>query len=95
MKLAFVGLGQMGKHMAVNLLKCGAELTAVNRGSAAFAELEAKGVAVVIEAAHSCMTIRGVRKPGSICVTSAMRGIFRSNLSSRSEIMTLIYGDRR
>jgi GTP cyclohydrolase IA len=58
-------------------------------------ELEAKGVAVVIEAAHSCMTIRGVRKPGSICVTSAMRGIFRSNLSSRSEIMTLIYGDRR
>ena len=58
-------------------------------------ELDAKGVAVVIEASHSCMTIRGVRKPGSICVTSAMKGIFRSNLSSRSEIMTLIYGDRR
>lgn len=58
-------------------------------------ELEAKGVAVVIEATHSCMTIRGVRKPGSICLTSAMRGVFRSNLSSRSEVMTLIYGDRR
>ncbi|HEY5311773.1 MAG TPA: GTP cyclohydrolase I FolE [Pirellulales bacterium] len=58
-------------------------------------ELEAKGVAVVVEASHSCMTIRGIRKPGSICVTSAMRGIFKSNLSSRSEIMTLIYGDRR
>ena len=58
-------------------------------------ELQAKGVAVVIEASHSCMTVRGVRKPGSICVTSAMRGIFRSNLSSRSEIMNLIYGDRR
>ena len=58
-------------------------------------ELEAKGVAVVIEAEHSCMTIRGVRKPGSLCVTSAMRGIFRSHLSSRSEIMTLIYGNRR
>jgi len=58
-------------------------------------ELDAKGVAVVIEASHSCMTMRGVRKPGSVCVTSAMRGIFRSNLSSRSEIMTLIYGDRR
>jgi GTP cyclohydrolase I len=57
-------------------------------------ELEAKGVAVVIEATHSCMTIRGVRKPGSLCVTSAMKGIFRSNLSSRSEIMTLIYGGR-
>jgi GTP cyclohydrolase I len=58
-------------------------------------ELDVKGVAVVIEATHSCMTIRGVRKPGSICVTSAMKGIFRSNLSSRSEVMTLIYGDRK
>ncbi len=58
-------------------------------------ELDVKGVAVVIEATHTCMTIRGVRKPGSVCVTSAMKGIFRSNLSSRSEVMTLIYGDRR
>ena len=55
-------------------------------------ELDAKGVAVVIEATHSCMAIRGIRKPGSICVTSAMKGIFRSNLSSRAEIMQLIYG---
>ncbi|HYO24519.1 MAG TPA: GTP cyclohydrolase I FolE [Lacipirellulaceae bacterium] len=58
-------------------------------------ELEVKGVAVVIEAAHTCMSIRGVRKPESVCVTSAMKGTFRSNLSSRSEVMTLIYGDRR
>ena len=58
-------------------------------------ELHVKGVAVVIEATHTCMTIRGIRKPGSLCVTSAMKGIFRSNLSSRSEIMTLIYGNRR
>jgi GTP cyclohydrolase I len=58
-------------------------------------ELEVKGVAVVIEATHTCMTVRGIRKPGSLCVTSAMRGIFRSNLSSRSEVMTLIYGGRR
>ncbi len=58
-------------------------------------ELHAKGVAVVIEAIHTCMTIRGVRKPGSLCVTSAMKGAFRSNPSSRAEIMTLIYGDRR
>jgi GTP cyclohydrolase I len=57
-------------------------------------ELGARGVAVVIEATHSCMTIRGIKKPGSLCVTSAMRGIFRSNLSSRSEVMTLIYGGR-
>jgi GTP cyclohydrolase I len=58
-------------------------------------ELNPKGVAVVVEASHSCMTIRGIKKPASMCVTSAMRGLFRSNLSSRSEIMTLIYGDRR
>jgi GTP cyclohydrolase I len=58
-------------------------------------ELNVKGVAVVIEASHTCMSIRGVRKPESVCVTSAMKGIFRSNLSSRSEVMTLIYGDRR
>jgi GTP cyclohydrolase I len=58
-------------------------------------ELGAKGVAVVIEASHSCMTIRGVRKPGSLCVTSAMKGLFRNNLSSRSEVMQLIYGNQR
>lgn len=58
-------------------------------------ELDAKGVAVVIEASHSCMTIRGVRKPGSMCLTSAMKGIFRSNVSSRAEVMQLIYGERR
>ena len=58
-------------------------------------ELQAKGVAVVIEATHTCMTVRGIRKPGSLCVTSAMKGIFRSNLSSRSEVMNLIYGGRR
>ncbi len=59
------------------------------------AELGAKGVAVVVEASHSCMTIRGVRKPGSLCVTSAMKGLFRNNLSSRAEIMQLIYGNQR
>lgn len=58
-------------------------------------ELDAKGVAVVVEATHTCMTIRGIRRPGSLCVTSAMRGIFRSHLSSRSEVMTLIYGGKR
>lgn len=58
-------------------------------------ELAPKGVAVVVEAEHTCMTIRGVRKPGSRCVTSAMKGLFRTNVSSRAEVMQLIYGDRR
>jgi GTP cyclohydrolase IA len=58
-------------------------------------ELQAKGVAVIIEAEHTCMTIRGIQKPGSVCVTSAMKGCFRNNPSTRSELMTLIYGKRR
>jgi len=58
-------------------------------------ELGARGVAIVIEATHTCMTVRGVRKPGSLCVTSAMKGIFRSNLSTRAEVMQLIYGGQR
>jgi GTP cyclohydrolase I len=57
-------------------------------------DLGAKGVAVVVEATHTCMTIRGVRKPGSVCVTSAMKGLFRSNVSSRAEVLSLIYGHR-
>lgn len=55
-------------------------------------ELGARGVAVVLEASHSCMTIRGIRKPGSMCMTSSMRGVFRDNLSSRAEILGLING---
>lgn len=55
-------------------------------------ELSARGVAVVLEASHSCMTIRGIRKPGSMCLTSSMRGVFRENLSSRAEILGLIVG---
>ena len=57
-------------------------------------ELQVKGVAVVIEAVHTCMTVRGVRKPGAVCVTSAMKGAFRTRPTTRSEIMTLIYGGR-
>lgn len=54
------------------------------------AELSAKGVVVVLEAVHTCMTIRGVQKPGSLTVTSAVRGLFKSNQSSRAEAMSLI-----
>ena len=52
--------------------------------------LSARGVAVVVESTHSCMTMRGVRKPGSLCLTSAMRGIFRDDPKSRSEVLGLI-----
>jgi GTP cyclohydrolase IA len=58
-------------------------------------ELQAKGVAVIIEALHTCMTIRGVRKSEAVCVTSAMKGCFRNKSSTRAELMTLIYGNRR
>lgn len=54
-------------------------------------ELESSGVAVVIEAEHSCMSIRGIRKPGSLTVTSALRGTFRTNAASRAEVMSLIF----
>jgi GTP cyclohydrolase I len=54
--------------------------------------LNPRGALVVIEAEHMCMTMRGVQKPGSVTVTSAVRGIFRSNALSRSEAMQLIKG---
>jgi GTP cyclohydrolase I len=49
-----------------------------------------RGVVVVLEASHTCMTIRGVQKPGSKVITSALRGIFRKNLATRNEVMNLI-----
>ena len=57
-------------------------------------ELDPKGVVVVLEAAHSCMTIRGIRKPGSITITSAVRGLFKTNQASRAEVMAFIQGKR-
>ncbi len=53
--------------------------------------LKPKGVAVVIEASHSCMTIRGIKKPGSVMVTSALRGQFLRDQRSRSEVLSLIH----
>ncbi|MCF7956796.1 MAG: GTP cyclohydrolase I FolE [Phycisphaerae bacterium] len=52
--------------------------------------LKPKGAAVVIEASHSCTTIRGIKKAGSVMVTSALRGLFKSDPRSRSEILSLI-----
>lgn len=52
--------------------------------------LAPEGVAVVVEAEHLCMTMRGIRKPGSQVVTSANRGLLRGNAASRAEFLTLI-----
>ena len=54
-------------------------------------ELQPDAVAVIVEAAHSCMALRGVKKPGSSVVTSAMRGTFLSDLASRNEVMSLLH----
>ncbi|MHC4455653.1 MAG: GTP cyclohydrolase I FolE [Planctomycetota bacterium] len=57
--------------------------------------LKPQGVAVVLEASHSCMTIRGIKKPGSMMVTSAVCGIFKSDPKSRSEIMSLMHNSNK
>ncbi len=53
--------------------------------------LKPMAVAVVLEASHSCMTIRGARKAGSVMVTSAIRGVFRKDQKSRSEVLSLLH----
>jgi len=60
-----------------------------------FEQLQPLGVMVVIEAEHTCMTLRGVRKPGAITVTSALLGGFRKDPRTRAEAMALITGNNK
>lgn len=53
--------------------------------------LNPMGVAVVLQASHSCMTIRGIKKPGSMMVTSALRGLFKRDARSRNEVLSLMH----
>lgn len=55
-------------------------------------KLDAQAVAVVIEAEHLCMAMRGIRKPGAVTTTSAVRGGFKTNAASRAEVFSLIRG---
>jgi len=57
--------------------------------------LKPRGVAVVLEASHSCMTIRGIKKPGSVMVTSSLRGIFKRDPKSRSEVLSLMHNGNK
>jgi len=56
--------------------------------------LKARGVGVIVEANHTCMTIRGVRKPGSMTITSSMRGGFLDYPATRAEMMSLVFGGK-
>ncbi len=54
-------------------------------------KLNVRGCAVVIEAVHTCMTCRGVKKSGSVMVTSALRGIMHTNQGTRAEVLALLH----
>jgi GTP cyclohydrolase IA len=57
-------------------------------------ELSPRGVLIVVEAVHACMTVRGVKKPGTTCVTSAARGLYQTNAAARAEVLGHIHGTR-
>lgn len=56
--------------------------------------LQPQGVGVVVEAEHLCLTMRGIKKPGSIVVTSANRGLFRRNIATRQEFLSLLHNSQ-
>jgi GTP cyclohydrolase IA len=57
-------------------------------------EVRPRGVGVIVEASHSCMTIRGVKKPGAMTITSAVRGLIKTNPTTRAELMSLVFNNK-
>jgi len=88
---AIVGISKLAR--AVEILARRPQLQERLTGQIAEAIMEAvkaQGVGVVVEAEHLCLTMRGIKKPGSIVITSASRGLFRRNMATRQEFLTLI-----
>jgi len=88
---AIVGISKLAR--AVEILARRPQLQERLTGQIAEAIMEAvkaQGVGVVVEAEHLCLTMRGIKKPGSIVITSANRGLFRRNMATRQEFLTLI-----
>jgi GTP cyclohydrolase I len=90
-KGAIVGISKLAR--AVEILARRPQLQERLTGQIADAimeSLEPQGVGVIIEAEHLCVTMRGIKKPGSVVVTSANRGLFRRRMATRQEFLTLI-----
>jgi GTP cyclohydrolase IA len=87
------GLSKLGRLVEVYARRPQVQERMTSQIADALADvLRPRGVLVVIEAEHLCMAMRGIRKPGSRTITSAVRGIFRDSPATRFEAMSLIHG---
>jgi len=99
--VAYVPKGKMvGLSKIARLVECYARRLQIQErlttqiADALMKSLSPKGVFVVVEAEHLCMTMRGVKKPGAMTTTSVVRGLFRRNPASRAEALSLVFGPR-
>lgn len=99
--VAYVPKGKMvGLSKIARVVECYARRLQVQErlttqvADALMKALSPKGVLVVIEAEHLCMTMRGVEKPGAVTTTSVVRGLFRRNPTSRAEALSLMFRPR-
>jgi len=99
--VAYVPNGKMvGLSKIARLVECYARRLQIQErlttqiADALMKSLSPKGVLIVVEAEHLCMTMRGVKKPGAVTTTSVVRGLFRRNPASRAEALSLVFGPR-